>query len=186
MPRAGRDSARCTGRDFARQSRRTSALPGRRLVRVRVAQQCRHDSRMDIARHQQRGCGMKKIMKPANGGNVRSLLQSPKSRTTETTHRCVSVLLKPFASNLLFARIGRLLRERSATLRDRSARVADKTRHLLDRSNLLIQGTNRVWPTTHCAYCSHSGVTSFEFASHRRAWYACLQCKKVCLGKRQE
>lgn len=99
---------------------------------------------------------------------------------------CVSVLLKPFASNLLFARIGRLLRERSSTLRDRSARIAGKSQHLVERSHLLIQGTNRVWPTTHCAYCSHAGVTSFEFASHRRAWYACLQCKKVWLGKRQE
>lgn len=30
-------------------------------------------------------------------------------------------------------------------------------------------GTNRVWPNTHCPYCQNNGVTSFEFASHRRA-----------------
>ena len=95
------------------------------------------------------------------------------------------VLLKPFASNLLFARIGRLLRDRSTllhrlnALRDRSAHVRQ---HLRERS----QGTNRVWPTIHCPSCDHAGVTSFEFASHRRAWYACLHCKKVWLGKRQE
>jgi len=99
---------------------------------------------------------------------------------------CDSVLLKPFALNLLFARMGRLLRDRSASLRGQSAWVAGKSQQLVERSNLLIRGTNRVWPTTECPYCSHTGVTSFEFASHRRAWYACLQCKKVWLAKRQE
>lgn len=101
---------------------------------------------------------------------------------------CDGVLLKPFASNLLFTRIGRLLRDRSTVLhrssglRDRPAHVAAKIQHLRERSN----GTNRVWPTTHCPHCDHAGVTGFEFTSHRRAWYACLQCKKVWLGKRQE
>jgi DNA-binding response OmpR family regulator len=105
---------------------------------------------------------------------------------------CDGVLLKPFASNLLFARIGRLLRDRStllhrsSALRDRSAHIAGKIDHLRERSTLLKQGTNRVWPTIHCPHCDHAGVTSFEFASHRRAWYACLQCRKVWIGKRQE
>ena len=81
--------------------------------------------------------------------------------------RCDGVLLKPFAPNLLVARIGRLIRARSAPS------------HTGD-------GTNRVWPTTACAHCGAQGVTSFEFASHRRAWYACLHCKNVWLGKRQE
>lgn len=79
--------------------------------------------------------------------------------------RCDGVLLKPFTPNLLIARIGRLLRGRG------------------QRAPL---GTNRFWPDTDCPYCDSHGVTSFEFASHRRSWYACGKCKKVWLGKRRE
>lgn len=99
---------------------------------------------------------------------------------------CDAVLLKPFAPNLLFARIGRLLRGRSEMLRVRAHQSHLKTAHLTDRSAELLGGTNRMWPNTHCPYCNHSGVTSFEFCSHRRSWYACLQCKKVWIAKRQE
>jgi DNA-binding response OmpR family regulator len=99
---------------------------------------------------------------------------------------CDAVLLKPFAPNLLYARIGRLIRERSAQLRERSRTQHAKADHLSERAELLSQGTNRVWPRTFCPYCNHSGVTSFEYASHRRAWYACLECRKVWIAKRQE
>jgi DNA-binding response OmpR family regulator len=99
---------------------------------------------------------------------------------------CDGVLLKPFAPNLLFARIGRLLRARGEVLRARARNHGLRTAHLADRSAALPGGTNRVWPNTHCPYCNHGGVTSFEFCSHRRAWYACLQCKKVWIGKRLE
>src|SRR5205823_4470213 len=99
---------------------------------------------------------------------------------------CDAVLLKPFAPNLLFARIGRLLRARSEALRERTRATQLKTAHLTDRSEALLSGSNRVWPTTHCPYCDHGGVTSFEFASHRRSWYACLECRKVWIAKRQE
>jgi DNA-binding response OmpR family regulator len=99
---------------------------------------------------------------------------------------CDSVLLKPFPSNLLFARIGRLLRGRSAVSRAQAEQQQRKAAHLHDRYELLLAGTNRVWPTTHCPYCDHRGVTSFEYASHRRAWYACLECGKVWIAKRQE
>lgn len=81
--------------------------------------------------------------------------------------RCDGVLLKPFAPNLLVARIGRLIRARSSPSQSRD-------------------GTNRFWPMTACPQCDTQGVTSFEFASHRRAWYACGKCRKVWLGKRQE
>ena len=90
---------------------------------------------------------------------------------------CDGVLLKPFAPNLLFARIGRMWRARAPH---------QKTSHLSERSDGLPAGTNRVWPNTCCPYCSHAGVTSFEFCSHRRSWYACLQCRKVWIAKRQE
>ncbi|HEY3162111.1 MAG TPA: response regulator [Vicinamibacterales bacterium] len=99
---------------------------------------------------------------------------------------CDGVLLKPFPPNLLFARIGRLLRARSGTLRDRSQHQSLKSAHLADRSEELLAGTNREWPNTYCPYCDQRGVTSFEFCSHRRAWYACLACRRVWIAKRQE
>jgi DNA-binding response OmpR family regulator len=98
---------------------------------------------------------------------------------------CDGVLLKPFPPNLLFARIARLLRGRGELLRAKAEQEHLKAAHLRDRSDSLLAGTNRVWPTTHCPYCNHAGATSFEFASYRRAWYACLECKKVWIAKRQ-
>ena len=114
--------------------------------------------------------------------------------TTSATERvpealaagCDGVLLKPFAPNLLYARIGRLLRARGEALRSRGRHQQLKALHLGERSDLLMSGSNRVWPNTHCPYCDHAGVTSFEFCSHRRSWYACLECKKVWIAKRQE
>jgi hypothetical protein len=47
-------------------------------------------------------------------------------------------------------------------------------------------GCMRDWPTAECPYCDHEGVTSFEYASHRRTWYACLACKKVWMAKRRD
>jgi DNA-binding response OmpR family regulator len=99
---------------------------------------------------------------------------------------CDAVLLRPFAPNLLFARMGRLMRSRAMELRYRAVRQRAKSQHLQERSDLLLAGTNQPWPSTHCPYCAHQGVTSFEFTSYRRAWYACLECKKVWLAKRQE
>lgn len=99
---------------------------------------------------------------------------------------CDGVLLKPFAPNLLYARMGRLLRARSAALRLSAQRQYGKAAYLSERSDLLMSGTNRHWPNTHCQYCSHEGVTSFEFTSHRKAWYACLECRKVWMAKRQD
>lgn len=99
---------------------------------------------------------------------------------------CDAVLLKPFAPNLLFARVGRLGRTRSSELRYRALRQRAKAEHLHERSDMLLAGTNQHWPNTHCPYCMHQGVTSFEFTSYRRAWYACMACKKVWLARRQE
>jgi DNA-binding response OmpR family regulator len=99
---------------------------------------------------------------------------------------CDAVLLKPFAPNLLYARLGRLLRARSIELRMRAHRQQAKAAHLKEQVELMAAKTNREWPNTHCAYCQHRGVTSFEFTSHRRAWYACLSCNKVWIAHRQE
>ena len=89
---------------------------------------------------------------------------------------CHAVLLKPFAPNLLAARVGRLMRERQQQLRMRSLRVASTT----------IDGTNRVWEAVACPNCQTAGATSFEFHSHRRMWFACLACSSVWLGPRRE
>ena len=97
---------------------------------------------------------------------------------------CDSVLLKPFAPNLLYARIGHLIRMRASRHLIQSARQVSRTEaRILSR---LLSGTNRIWPDTQCPRCNQNGVTSFEFASHRRAWYACLDCRNVWVAKRQE
>ncbi len=98
---------------------------------------------------------------------------------------CDAFLLKPFAKNLLYARIGRLLRSRAEQLKIR-ARRADISSDSSHRPEPPLASTNRVWPDTACPSCDHGGAVSFEFSSHRRSWYACLGCKKVWMGKRQE
>lgn len=99
---------------------------------------------------------------------------------------CDGVLLKPFAPNLLYARIGRLLRARSSELRLRAHRQYAKSAHLKEQVEMLTARTNREWPSTFCPYCRHRGVTSFEHTSHRRAWYACMACNKVWIARRLE
>jgi DNA-binding response OmpR family regulator len=84
-----------------------------------------------------------------------------------------AVLLKPFPPNLFAARLGRLLRDRPLL---RSA----------DGSSRSQSGTNRFWAGTSCPHCHVTGVTSFDFSSYRRMWYACLACDAVWLGTRQE
>jgi DNA-binding response OmpR family regulator len=85
---------------------------------------------------------------------------------------CDSVLLKPFAPNLLYARLGRLTRD----LQTRSAFPAAT----------LVAGTNQHWPAINCPGCGGSGATSFDATSLRRAWYACLACEHVWVAKRQQ
>ena len=89
---------------------------------------------------------------------------------------CHAVLLKPFAPNLLAARVGRLMRERQQQMRMRSLHVS------VNGSD----GTNRVWEAVQCPNCHTAGATSFEFHSHRRMWFACLACSSVWLGPRRE
>jgi DNA-binding response OmpR family regulator len=90
---------------------------------------------------------------------------------------CHAVLLKPFAPNLLAARLGRLMRERSQQQRLRSLR---------GNAYATVDGTNRVWESVSCPHCKTPGATGFEFHSHRRMWFACLACNAVWLGARQE
>jgi DNA-binding response OmpR family regulator len=99
---------------------------------------------------------------------------------------CDGVLLKPFAPNLLYARIGRLLRARSVDIRMRSVQHLAKSAHLVERAAQLSVGTNHVWSSTHCPYCAHTGIVNFDHAVHRREWFACLTCQKVWMAKSPE
>jgi DNA-binding NarL/FixJ family response regulator len=106
---------------------------------------------------------------------------------------CDAVLLKPFAPNLLYARIGRLLRARTKQQRIRTRQDQIRPRYIPGNGNgrgdgdsSLAATTNRVWAEVACPSCQQNGVVSFEFASHRRAWYACLACKGVWMSKRRE
>jgi DNA-binding response OmpR family regulator len=96
---------------------------------------------------------------------------------------CDGVLLKPFAPNLFYARIGRLLRARSMEIRMRAMQGMAKSNHLRDRAARLSVGTNQVWPSTHCPYCAHAGIVNFDHGIHRREWFACLACQKVWMAK---
>ena len=107
---------------------------------------------------------------------------------------CDAVLLKPFAPNLLYARIGRLLRARSEQQRIRTRLDQTRSRYTAPNGHGGdgngngdgLATTNRVWANVACPQCQHDGAVSFEFASHRRAWYACLECKAVWMAKRRE
>jgi DNA-binding response OmpR family regulator len=96
---------------------------------------------------------------------------------------CDGVLLKPFAPNLLYARIGRLLRARSLDIRMRAMQHMAKSAHLVERAAHPSLGTNHVWPSTHCPYCTHTGIVNFDHATYRREWFACLACQKVWMAK---
>lgn len=86
---------------------------------------------------------------------------------------CHAVLLKPFSPNLAAARIGRLWRD------------AGMQQHAAVRS-VIERGSNRTWRRLPCPACSTAGAVSFDYASHRKSWYACRACDHVWLGARQE
>ncbi len=140
----------------------------------------------DIDSHDDRGVDIcrtaKSLRTPAT---VLMTASEPTSVPDVLAAGCDGILLKPFADNLLYARIGRLLRTRVEQLQGR-ARRGDGASDFSHRPERPLATTNRAWPGTACPSCDHGGAVSFEFSSHRRSWYACLACKKVWLGKRQE
>ena len=76
-----------------------------------------------------------------------------------------AVLLKPFPPNLLFSRLGRLKQQRDARKHSTTAASVDDAVHI------------------HCPHCNAAGAVTFDFVSYRRAWHACLACKKVWIAK---
>jgi CheY-like chemotaxis protein len=96
---------------------------------------------------------------------------------------CNAVLLKPYPPNLLCTRIGRLLQ-----LSDRAA--IHRAGHHRDIAVTAYTSpsvtTNQVWNDMQCPRCGRSGATSFDFASPRRMWCACLACRHVWVDRRRE
>jgi CheY-like chemotaxis protein len=119
------------------------------------------------------------VCKAAASGttNVLVVMSAPGQAPHVLRAGCHAILLKPFAPNLLSARLGRLVRERQQQLRLRG----------IGSSALSGQwGTNRAWPGVACPRCHVANATGFEFESHRRMWFACLACDHVWVGPRQE
>jgi DNA-binding response OmpR family regulator len=97
---------------------------------------------------------------------------------------CDGVLLKPFCPNLLFARLGRLLRARADT--SQLGEMARRSRHRPGSSRSQQGTTNEYCAGVACPHCHHQGVISFDFASYRQAWYACLTCRTVWMDRRHD
>ena len=109
------------------------------------------------------------------GAGILATTKSPERAPAALKAGCHAVLLKPFAPNLLVARLGRLAREMPSPAI--AGRLAEKLGQF---------GTNRTWQRLACPKCSNGGAVSFEHSSHRRSWFACLACDSVWLGRRQE
>ena len=78
---------------------------------------------------------------------------------------CDGVLMKPFPPNLLYTRVGRLLRIREP--------------HML-------VSTNVVCHDAVCPSCGCGGGVGFDAAAHRRMWYACLPCGHVWMTRQYD
>jgi DNA-binding response OmpR family regulator len=115
--------------------------------------------------------------KPYEATSVLVIMGEPTHAPAMIKAGCHAILLKPFAPNLLAARLGRLVREHGQQQRMRTMRpVAVKD----------IWGTNRTWRNITCPRCHEPNATSFEFSSYRRMWFACLTCDQVWIAPRQE
>jgi DNA-binding response OmpR family regulator len=94
---------------------------------------------------------------------------------------CDAVLVKPFAPNLLHARIGRLLRLRARAAAERAMFQRARMNYRRDDGRMA-ESTNVVVKDACCLSCGHGEIVGFDAASHRRMWYACLACDKVWIG----
>ena len=95
---------------------------------------------------------------------------------------CDGVLVKPFAPNLLYARIGRLLRMRARALQERAMWQRMRSNYLIEHSHHIMATTNVICRDASCPSCGQAGAVAFDAASHRRMWYACLPCGSVWMG----
>src|SRR5262245_23653377 len=66
---------------------------------------------------------------------------------------CDGVLVKPFAPNLLYARIGRLLRLRAAAIAERARQQCMRSNYLIERSHRIMASTNIIYRDASCPSC---------------------------------
>lgn len=95
---------------------------------------------------------------------------------------CDAVLVKPFAPNLLHARIGRLLRLRARAAQQRAMWQRAQANYRVDFSSRVAESTHVVLRDACCLSCGHGEIVGFDAAGRRRMWYACLACDKVWIG----
>jgi CheY-like chemotaxis protein len=98
---------------------------------------------------------------------------------------CDAVLVKPFAPNLLHARIGRLLRLRARAAEQRAMWQRVGATPSGGFTDSITEGTNVIVKDACCLSCGHGGIVGFDAASRGRMWYACLACDKVWMGLEQ-
>jgi DNA-binding response OmpR family regulator len=126
-------------------------------------------------------CRQTKTVVPSSP-TVLALTSAPDRVPEALKAGCDGVLIKPFAPNLLYARIGRLLRTRAKAITERAMWQRAKSAFLIEHSHRVMTGTNVVCENRHCPSCGQAGAVAFDASSHRRMWYACLPCGKVWLG----
>jgi DNA-binding response OmpR family regulator len=118
--------------------------------------------------------------------SVLALPSSPERVPEALKAGCDAILMKPFPPNLLYARIGLLLRLRAKALEERDMWQRAKSMYRIDDSRRVTTGTNVVHPDASCPSCAQGGAVSFDAVSHRRMWYACLPCGQVWIAARLE
>jgi CheY-like chemotaxis protein len=95
---------------------------------------------------------------------------------------CDGVLMKPFPPNLLYTRVGRILRTREKALNDRAMWQHARSTFQIERAPHLTAGTNVVCQDAVCPSCGRRGAVGFDAAIRRRMWYACLPCGHVWMA----
>jgi CheY-like chemotaxis protein len=118
----------------------------------------------------------------ANPPSVLAVTSTPERVPEALRAGCDAVLVKPFAPNLLYARIGRLLRLRARAAEERAMWQRIQSNYRAEPSSQITDSTNTVLKDACCLSCGQSGIVGFDAASHRRRWYACLACNKVWIG----
>jgi DNA-binding response OmpR family regulator len=106
--------------------------------------------------------------------SVLATMSAPERAPAMIKAGCHGFLLKPFVPNLLAGRMGRLLRERSQQCHLRAAFPAATANRY---------GTNHTYRDVRCPACETPNAVGFEFASHRREWFACLACHHVWMSR---
>ena len=118
----------------------------------------------------------------ANPPSVLAMTAVPERVPDALIAGCDGVLVKPFPPNLLYTRISLLLRQRAKALNQRALWQRTRSAYLIEHSQSVMAGTNIVCHDTGCPSCGQTGIINFDSAGRRRAWYACLPCRKSWLG----